>query len=140
MEEPDILISDRMQDLFLPFLKISLSNPYLNILDFTTLFFCRFPYEKFEKKNSFIHKQISKYFFTYGFIPSESTFKYGSKNRPWPKGLNTWLIIACAYYDRMIFIQEKVGSAMFNVLDNINPYRGDQYAYLDPYYSQYDIR
>ena len=40
----------------------------------------------------------------------------------------------------MIFLQEKVGSAMYNVLDNINPYRGDQYAYLDPYYSQYDIR
>ena len=37
-------------------------------------FCCECPYEKKKKKK-------------FRFTPSQSTLKYGSKNRPWPKGL-----------------------------------------------------
>ena len=57
----------------LPLLKISLGNPYLKILDLTKLFIADAP----------MKKKIIKFSFT----PSQCILKYGSKNRPWPKGL-----------------------------------------------------
>ena len=57
---------------FLPLLKISLGNPYLKILDLKKLLL-RMPLWKKNEK--------------FSFTPSQSTLKYGSKNRPWPKGL-----------------------------------------------------
>ena len=58
---------------FCPLLKIALGNPYLKILELTKNFVADAPMKtKFKK---------------FSFTPSQSTLKYGSKNRPWPKGL-----------------------------------------------------
>ena len=60
--------------LLCPLLKISLGNPYLKILDLTKLFVADAPMKKKKEKK-------------FSFTPSQSTLKYGSKNRPGPKGL-----------------------------------------------------
>ena len=65
-----LIIPFALSFIFCPLLNINLGNPYLKILDLAKLFIADAP----------MKKKI--------FLSPQSTLKYKSINRPWPKGLS----------------------------------------------------